>query len=204
MYAAKSANTHHCKAYAALRHDSPPPANAGGGTRCTAGERGRRQVRLLGGGKDKGVVHGPGPAVDQQGQVQGGHLPVGQGCDRRSSAVSGRLPRRQGPGHGDLGGDVWRGGLRGIGDESPHDGDPGAGGPHDQGRHDPVSALAPKQPGRHEHLRGPVIPARRGDPAAFAVDGKRGVWGEDRGDIGDRQRRRGTGPAPPGPCRGRR
>src|ERR1019366_3931165 len=37
MYAAKSAKTHHCKAYAALSHESPPPTKAGGGTRCTAG-----------------------------------------------------------------------------------------------------------------------------------------------------------------------
>ncbi len=37
MNAAKSAKTHHCKAYAALRHESPPLTRAGGGTRCTAG-----------------------------------------------------------------------------------------------------------------------------------------------------------------------
>src|SRR5450759_380827 len=38
MYAAKSANAHHWKAYAVLRHDIPPLASVGGGTRCTAGD----------------------------------------------------------------------------------------------------------------------------------------------------------------------
>ena len=106
-----------------------------------------------------------------------------------STVASGRLPLRQGPGHGDLSSTVGRDGLRGIGDESPYHGDSGAGRPDDQRCHHPVPGLAPQETRRHEDLPGPVIPAGRGDSAAVAVGGKGAMRDENGGEVGDRLRR---------------
>src|ERR1035437_1251523 len=144
MYAAKRANTHHCRADAALRQESPPPTSGGGGARCTAGD-----------------------ASD-----------VTSGC----WAVAETKALYSVPGDR----------LSGIRDESPHHGDPGATGPHDERYHNPVSRCAPKPARRHEDLPGPVIPAPRRDPAARAVAREGVVWGQNRGKVGDRTRRRCT------------
>ena len=90
MYAAKSAKTHHCSAYAALRQLSPPTAAGGGGTRSMPSPR-CGWPPALARGEDERVVELARPRLTSSEQVDRAELP---GRQRRARSLR-RLPRRQ-------------------------------------------------------------------------------------------------------------
>src|SRR5665811_1996283 len=88
MYAAKRANTHHCRAYAALRQESPPPTSGGGGTRCTAGDASDVTSGCSAVAKTKALYSVPGQRLTRRDRSRTAICPAGSlGAARAVSPV---------------------------------------------------------------------------------------------------------------------
>src|ERR1035437_2627489 len=92
MYAAKRANTHHCKAYPALRHEIPPPTRAGGGTRCTAGDATDVTSGFSAVAKTNALYRAPGQRLTRRDRSRTASCPSGRAWAGRAVSPVGDSP----------------------------------------------------------------------------------------------------------------
>src|ERR1035438_7718995 len=92
MYAANRAKAHHCKAYPALSHASPPPTTGGGGTSWIAGDAEAVTSGCSAVAKTKALYKAPGQRLTRMDRSRTAICPSGSAAAGRAVSPVGDSP----------------------------------------------------------------------------------------------------------------